>query len=167
MPERCHTPTTSAPSADRPQLPSAPRFPPGPSGVKADAPSDELKRDAVLQRRYLSICRNFGRKVMRSVRILLAGLAATVLIGATASHAQQPVKIRVSWVAPVSNWASILLEKKDLAKTLGQELRVRGRALRRHAADDHGARQQRAGGGQSRLLHARHRDPERRHDDLR
>ena len=30
------------------------------------------------------------------------------------------MKIRVSWVAPVSNWASILLEKKDLAKHLGK-----------------------------------------------
>jgi NitT/TauT family transport system substrate-binding protein len=30
------------------------------------------------------------------------------------------VRIRVSWVAPVSNWASILLEKKDLAKNLGK-----------------------------------------------
>jgi NitT/TauT family transport system substrate-binding protein len=30
------------------------------------------------------------------------------------------VKIRVSWVAPVSNWASIWLEKKDLAKHLGK-----------------------------------------------
>jgi sulfonate transport system substrate-binding protein len=57
---------------------------------------------------------------MRSLKILLAGLAATVLIGATASHAQQPVKIRVSWVAPVSNWASIMLEKKDLAQHLGK-----------------------------------------------
>jgi NitT/TauT family transport system substrate-binding protein len=30
------------------------------------------------------------------------------------------VKIRVAWVAPVSNWGSILLEKKDLAKHLGK-----------------------------------------------
>ena len=26
----------------------------------------------------------------------------------------------MSWVAPVSNWASIVLEKKDLAKHLGK-----------------------------------------------
>jgi NitT/TauT family transport system substrate-binding protein len=32
----------------------------------------------------------------------------------------EPVKIRNSWVAPVTNWASIMLEKKDLAKHLGQ-----------------------------------------------
>ena len=35
-------------------------------------------------------------------------------------NAQQPVKIRVSWVAPVSNWGSIWLEKKDLARHLGK-----------------------------------------------
>jgi sulfonate transport system substrate-binding protein len=49
---------------------------------------------------------------------LLAAALAVTFIGAPAVIAQQPVKIRVSWVAPVSNWASILLEKKDLAKHL-------------------------------------------------
>ena len=57
---------------------------------------------------------------MRRLRTLLAGLATTVLLGAAAASAQQAVKIRVSWVAPVSNWASIWLEKKDLAKHLGK-----------------------------------------------
>jgi NitT/TauT family transport system substrate-binding protein len=41
------------------------------------------------------------------------------LLGAPPAGAQ-PVKIRVSWVAPVSNWASIMLEKKELAKHMGQ-----------------------------------------------
>jgi NitT/TauT family transport system substrate-binding protein len=31
----------------------------------------------------------------------------------------EPVLIRNSWVAPVTNWASIMLEKKDLAKHFG------------------------------------------------
>jgi NitT/TauT family transport system substrate-binding protein len=48
------------------------------------------------------------------------GLAAALLLGPVPASSQQPVKIRVSWVAPVSNWASILLEKKDLAKHLGR-----------------------------------------------
>lgn len=48
------------------------------------------------------------------ITALFAGVATTQAI------AQQPVKIRVSWTAPVSNWASILLEKKDLAKHLGK-----------------------------------------------
>ena len=30
------------------------------------------------------------------------------------------MKIRSAWVAPVSNWASIVLEKKDLAKHMGK-----------------------------------------------
>jgi sulfonate transport system substrate-binding protein len=55
---------------------------------------------------------------MRLTKWMLAGLCALALTGATA--AQTPVKIRVAWVAPISNWASILLEKKDLAKHLGK-----------------------------------------------
>jgi NitT/TauT family transport system substrate-binding protein len=42
------------------------------------------------------------------------------LCSAPTVNAQQPVKIRVSWVAPVSNWGSIWLEKKDLARHLGK-----------------------------------------------
>jgi NitT/TauT family transport system substrate-binding protein len=46
--------------------------------------------------------------------------AISLLAGALLAPAAdaQPVKIRVSFVAPVSNWASIWLEKKDLAKHL-------------------------------------------------
>ena len=57
---------------------------------------------------------------MRRLQLLLTSLALFALIGALPAGAQQPVKIRVSWVAPVSNWASIWLEKKDLAKHLGK-----------------------------------------------
>ncbi len=56
---------------------------------------------------------------MKSLRMLV-GLAAIAWLGAAPASAQQPVKIRVSWVAPVSNWASIWEEKKDLAKHLGK-----------------------------------------------
>jgi NitT/TauT family transport system substrate-binding protein len=55
---------------------------------------------------------------MRLVKFALAGACALGLIGAV--QAAEPVKIRMSWVAPVSNWASIVLEKKDLAKHLGK-----------------------------------------------
>lgn len=55
---------------------------------------------------------------MRFTKWIIAGLFAGA--AATQAFAQQPVKIRVSWTAPVSNWASILLEKKDLAKHLGK-----------------------------------------------
>ena len=57
---------------------------------------------------------------MRLSRLMLASIAAAALFGATSAQADDPVKIRLSWVAPVTNWASILLEKKDLARHLGK-----------------------------------------------
>jgi ABC-type nitrate/sulfonate/bicarbonate transport system substrate-binding protein len=57
---------------------------------------------------------------MRILKLPLAAVAAVALFGATAAQSADPVRIRVSWVAPVSNWASILLEKKDLAENLGK-----------------------------------------------
>jgi len=54
---------------------------------------------------------------MRAVTFALAGLCAIAFAGVSNA---EPIKIRNSWVAPVTNWASILLEKKDLAKHLGQ-----------------------------------------------
>jgi len=55
---------------------------------------------------------------MRLARVLLTVLAAAMLFHAGAGWTAEPVKIRVSWIAPVSNWASLLLEKKDLAQHL-------------------------------------------------
>jgi sulfonate transport system substrate-binding protein len=49
----------------------------------------------------------------------LLGCVAAALVSVTA-QAQQPVKIRSSWVAPVANWASILAEKPDLARHAGK-----------------------------------------------
>src|SRR5215510_13891930 len=58
--------------------------------------------------------------MMHVLRMVLAAFAAITLCGASSASAQQPVKIRVSWVAPVSNWGSIWLEKNDLARHLGK-----------------------------------------------
>src|SRR5882724_10274582 len=58
---------------------------------------------------------------MRSLKLALAAMAAIVMLGAANA---EPVKIRMAWVAPVSNWASIVLEKKDLAKHLGKSYTV-------------------------------------------
>src|SRR5262245_7515910 len=59
--------------------------------------------------------------LMRLVKFLAAALALPLAAAlAPAAHAQSPVKIRAGWVAPVSNWASIWLEKKDLAQHLGK-----------------------------------------------
>lgn len=55
---------------------------------------------------------------MRFTKLVIASLFAIISVAQAA--AQAPVKIRVAWTAPVSNWGSILLEKKDLAKHLGK-----------------------------------------------
>jgi sulfonate transport system substrate-binding protein len=56
---------------------------------------------------------------MRFLKLALAGVCALGFFGLGAAKAE-PVKIRMSWVAPVANWASIILEKKDLAKHMGK-----------------------------------------------
>jgi ABC-type nitrate/sulfonate/bicarbonate transport system substrate-binding protein len=56
---------------------------------------------------------------MRLLKFALAGACALGLIGAAAARAE-PVKIRMSWVAPVANLASMVLEKKDLLKHMGK-----------------------------------------------
>jgi len=55
--------------------------------------------------------------LMRSVKLMLAGVCAFALTGV--AHAD-PLKIRGAWVAPVANWASVWLAKKDLARHFGQ-----------------------------------------------
>ena len=54
---------------------------------------------------------------MRLHKLALAGICALVM---SAAAQAEPVKIRMSWVAPIANWGSILLEKKDLAQHLGK-----------------------------------------------
>src|SRR5215216_2307201 len=51
---------------------------------------------------------------------LIAGLFAFGILGSGIAHSADPVKIRGAWVAPVTNWASIWLEKKDLARHFGK-----------------------------------------------
>jgi sulfonate transport system substrate-binding protein len=55
---------------------------------------------------------------MRMQKWMLVSVFA--LFGASAAHSADPVKIRLSWVAPVTNWGSIMLEKKELAQHLGK-----------------------------------------------
>jgi NitT/TauT family transport system substrate-binding protein len=54
---------------------------------------------------------------MRAMKFAIVGFCALTFAGAANA---EPIKIRTAWVAPVTNWASIWLEKKDLAKHLGQ-----------------------------------------------
>jgi NitT/TauT family transport system substrate-binding protein len=55
---------------------------------------------------------------MRLHKLALAGVCALLLTAG--AQAAEPVKIRMSWVAPIANWGSIILEKKDLAQHLGK-----------------------------------------------
>src|SRR5262245_32812654 len=55
---------------------------------------------------------------MRPFRLLLTGLAIAASL--QIARAAEPAKIRVSWIAPITNWAPMLAEKKDLARHLGQ-----------------------------------------------
>jgi sulfonate transport system substrate-binding protein len=65
----------------------------------------------------------FGEDQMRLVKLILAAVVG-MMLGASAAYSQSPVKIRVAWVAPLSNWASIWMEKKDLAKHLGKSYQI-------------------------------------------
>jgi sulfonate transport system substrate-binding protein len=58
--------------------------------------------------------------MMRILKLALAGVCALGLLSAAPANSAEPVTIRMAWVAPVANWASIILEKKDLAQHLGK-----------------------------------------------
>ncbi len=76
---------------------------------------------------------------MRFMKLALASACAFGLLGLSPVNSAEPVKIRMAWVAPVANWASIILEKKDLAVHLGKSYTLEVNSLPGHAANDHGA----------------------------
>jgi ABC-type nitrate/sulfonate/bicarbonate transport system substrate-binding protein len=51
---------------------------------------------------------------------ILAGVCVLGLFGAGTANSAESVKIRLGWVAPVANWGSIVMEKKDLAQHMGK-----------------------------------------------
>src|SRR5882757_3222884 len=61
---------------------------------------------------------------MRHMKLLLTGLCVAVAFHAAAAQSAEPVKIRVSWIAPITNWAPMLLEKKELARHLGKSYQL-------------------------------------------
>jgi NitT/TauT family transport system substrate-binding protein len=61
---------------------------------------------------------------MRLSKLLLTSLGLAVALYGAAAQAADPVKIRVSWIAPITNWAPMLLEKKELARHLGKSYQL-------------------------------------------
>src|SRR5260370_21355546 len=67
---------------------------------------------------------------MKSCRraLLLAAMtfstACAALIGTGAAEAADPVKIRLSYVVPISNWADMVAQKKDLTRNLGKSCQI-------------------------------------------
>ncbi len=54
------------------------------------------------------------------MRAKIALLSAVLLALGIGSCRAEPVKIRVAWVAPIANWISMWLDKKELARHLSQ-----------------------------------------------
>jgi len=57
---------------------------------------------------------------MHASKLLLVAFCMSILLHAPAARGTEPVTIRVAWIAPLTNWASLLLEKKELAQHLGR-----------------------------------------------
>src|SRR5471032_3459130 len=57
---------------------------------------------------------------MRILKLALASVCVLGLFVGSGANSAEPVKIRMGWVAPVANWGSILLEKKELAQHMGK-----------------------------------------------
>ena len=57
-------------------------------------------------------------------KILASGLVALSALGMGVARADEPLNIRIAWVVPVGNWASILYEKKDLMTHYGKTYTV-------------------------------------------
>jgi len=59
-----------------------------------------------------------------SGRKLLFSLVALLTLSAGTARSQAPLNVRIAWVVPVGNWASIIYEKKDLMTHYGKTYTV-------------------------------------------
>ena len=59
---------------------------------------------------------------MRAIQTLLAAVAVAMFCGS--AYADEPLNIRIAWVVPIGNWASIIYEKKDLMTHYGKTYTV-------------------------------------------
>jgi sulfonate transport system substrate-binding protein len=62
------------------------------------------------------------------MRLAISVLAASLVLPlaglARQAAADEPVRVRIAWVVPIGNWASIILEKKDVMKHYGQSYTI-------------------------------------------
>jgi sulfonate transport system substrate-binding protein len=54
------------------------------------------------------------------VRLIASFVLAALLACTSGLSAAEPLKIRIAWVVPIGNWASIIYEKKDLMRHYGK-----------------------------------------------
>jgi NitT/TauT family transport system substrate-binding protein len=59
-----------------------------------------------------------------STTIIGMAVAAAFGLGASVGRAEEPLNVRIAWVVPVGNWASIIYEKKDLMTHYGKTYTV-------------------------------------------
>ncbi len=59
-----------------------------------------------------------------STTIIGMAVAAAFGLGASVARAEEPLNVRIAWVVPVGNWASIIYEKKDLMTHYGKTYTV-------------------------------------------
>jgi NitT/TauT family transport system substrate-binding protein len=57
---------------------------------------------------------------MHRLKLALASLLISVMFGSCAARAVEPVKLRVGWVVPITDWALFMVEKRDLARHFGR-----------------------------------------------
>jgi hypothetical protein len=57
---------------------------------------------------------------MRAAKSLMIGALLAVVLQACPAQASEPVRIRLGWVVPITDWALFMLEKRDLARHSGE-----------------------------------------------
>jgi NitT/TauT family transport system substrate-binding protein len=57
---------------------------------------------------------------MRVAKSLMIGALLAVVLQACPAQASEPVRIRLGWVVPITDWALFMLEKRDLTRHSGE-----------------------------------------------
>jgi ABC-type nitrate/sulfonate/bicarbonate transport system substrate-binding protein len=57
---------------------------------------------------------------MRLIKLVIASIFFSAMLGDYAASAVEPVKIRIGWVVPITDWALFMVEKRELARHFGK-----------------------------------------------